>query len=173
LSLRLRGRGRSDRACSPSPRTALSLRDGRSARFSPDSQAPQSVWSDDEIDRKLLELRQRLEKEAGTQIDFYEGELRNRWQRKPEIRSWLLSWNPERWRWESLAAARQSRDGKFGDRSLELCLGPGQRGRSSLLNTRWHTAQRHRRAWHCAEGTLRGTPLRSDEGTGRRNGLRR
>jgi 5-methylcytosine-specific restriction protein B len=64
-------------------------------------------WSDDEIDRKLLELRQQLEKKAGTQIDFYEGELRNHWQRKSEVRTWLLSWNPERWHWESLAAARQ------------------------------------------------------------------
>jgi 5-methylcytosine-specific restriction protein B len=65
-------------------------------------------WSDDEVDRKLLELRQRLEHEAGTEIDFYRGELKDRWQKKPEVRTWLLSWNPERWHWESLAAARQS-----------------------------------------------------------------
>jgi 5-methylcytosine-specific restriction protein B len=65
-------------------------------------------WSDDEVDRKLLELRQRLESESGTKIDFYRGELKDRWQKKPEVRTWLLSWNPERWHWESLAAARQS-----------------------------------------------------------------
>jgi 5-methylcytosine-specific restriction enzyme B len=65
-------------------------------------------WSDDEVDRKLLELRQRLEREVGTEIDFYRGELKDRWQKKPEVRTWLLSWNPERWHWESLAAVRQS-----------------------------------------------------------------
>jgi 5-methylcytosine-specific restriction protein B len=66
-------------------------------------------WSDDQIDRKLLELRQGHESEAGTtQIDFYRGELKERWQGPSTVRLWLLSWNPERWQWQSLAADRES-----------------------------------------------------------------
>jgi 5-methylcytosine-specific restriction protein B len=66
-------------------------------------------WSDEKIDRALLELRQQLEREKGTtEIDFYRGELKDRWQKKPQIRTWLLSWNPERWQWSSLSADRRS-----------------------------------------------------------------
>jgi 5-methylcytosine-specific restriction protein B len=66
-------------------------------------------WPDDQVDRKLLELRQGEESQAGTtEIDFHRGDLKERWQGPPQVRTWLLSWNPERWRWQSLAVDRQS-----------------------------------------------------------------
>lgn len=61
-------------------------------------------WSTNEIDRALLDLRHRLEQEHGADIDFYQEEFAAQW--KTETRNWLLSWNPSRWAWDSLAADR-------------------------------------------------------------------
>ncbi len=71
--------------------------------------------SDEQVDRRLLELRHALEAERGsTELDFYAGDLRDRWQERPEIRTWLLSWNPARWAWDSLSAdRRRTAEGKI------------------------------------------------------------
>lgn len=61
-------------------------------------------WSTTEIDRALLDLRRRLEQEHGADIDFYQEEFAAQW--KTQTRNWLLSWNPSRWTWDSLAADR-------------------------------------------------------------------
>ena len=61
-------------------------------------------WSTVEIDRSLLELRSRLEDEHGADIDFYQDEFEAQW--KNQTRNWLLSWNPSRWTWDTLAADR-------------------------------------------------------------------
>jgi len=61
-------------------------------------------WSTVEIDRALLELRRRLEREHGADIDFYQEEFSSQW--KTQTSSWLLSWNPSRWNWDKLAADR-------------------------------------------------------------------
>ena len=52
------------------------------------------------VDRKLLEVRQRLEQERGDNIDFYEDQYKKAW--RDESRLWLLSWNPEKWNWDTL-----------------------------------------------------------------------
>ncbi len=61
-------------------------------------------WDDDRIDRELFALRRRLEDERRAPFDFYDAELASRWRGAP--RAWLLSWNPENWAWETLAADR-------------------------------------------------------------------
>lgn len=61
-------------------------------------------WSTVEIDRALLDLRGRLEDEHGSDVDFYQPELEAQW--KTQTRSWLLSWNPSKWSWDTLAADR-------------------------------------------------------------------
>lgn len=61
-------------------------------------------WSTVEIDRALLELRRRLEDEHGADIDFYQDEFEAQW--KNQTKSWLLSWNPSKWNWDTLAADR-------------------------------------------------------------------
>ena len=61
-------------------------------------------WSTVEIDRALLELRRRLEQEHGSDIDFYQEEFESQW--KTQTKNWLLSWNPSRWNWDTLAADR-------------------------------------------------------------------
>src|SRR5262249_51392795 len=88
-----------------------SARDKRTiiARISGTPEREMRTWPDDQVDRKLLELRQRFESEAGTtQIDFYRGDLKELWQGPSQVRTWLLTWNPERWQWQSLASDRQS-----------------------------------------------------------------
>jgi len=61
-------------------------------------------WSNIEIDRALLDLRRRLEQEHGSDIDFYQEEFETQW--KSQTKNWLLSWNPSKWTWETLAADR-------------------------------------------------------------------
>ncbi|WP_299363811.1 AAA family ATPase [uncultured Paracoccus sp.] len=61
-------------------------------------------WSTVEIDRALLELRRRLEEEHGADIDFYQEEFEAQW--KNQTKNWLLSWNPSKWNWETLASDR-------------------------------------------------------------------
>lgn len=61
-------------------------------------------WSTVEIDRALFKLRRRLEEEHGADIDFYQEEFESQW--KNQTKNWLLSWNPSRWTWDTLAADR-------------------------------------------------------------------
>lgn len=61
-------------------------------------------WSTVEIDRALLDLRRRLEDEQGADIDFYQDEFEAQW--KTMTKNWLLSWNPSRWNWDTLATDR-------------------------------------------------------------------
>ena len=61
-------------------------------------------WSTVDIDRALLELRRRLEDEHGSDIDFYQKEFEAKW--NTQTKNWLLSWNPSRWNWDTLAADR-------------------------------------------------------------------
>lgn len=61
-------------------------------------------WTTVEIDRALMELRRRLEGELGTDIDFYQEEFEAQW--KNQTKNWLLSWNPSRWDWDTLALDR-------------------------------------------------------------------
>lgn len=61
-------------------------------------------WSITEIDRALLNLRGRLEQEQGVDIDFYQEEFSAQW--KTQTKNWLLSWNPSRWTWDTLAEDR-------------------------------------------------------------------
>ncbi|GLU29865.1 hypothetical protein Brsp01_50980 [Brucella sp. NBRC 12950] len=57
-----------------------------------------------EIDRALLDLRRRLEAEHGGNIDFYQEEIEAQW--KNQTKSWLLTWNPGKWNWDTLASDR-------------------------------------------------------------------
>ena len=52
-----------------------------------------SEWAQDriEVDRRLLQLRERLEKERGGKIDFYDEDLKEIWDR--EAGFWLLRWD--------------------------------------------------------------------------------
>jgi hypothetical protein len=60
---------------------------------------------DEDIDRRLLQVRRALEAERGSSaIDFYADDLKGRWQ--PKAQSWLFSWNPANWSWESLEQDR-------------------------------------------------------------------
>jgi 5-methylcytosine-specific restriction protein B len=61
-------------------------------------------WSTVDIDRSLLELRHRLEDEHGADIDFYQEEFEAQW--KNQTKNWLLSWNPSKWNWDTLATDR-------------------------------------------------------------------
>lgn len=63
-------------------------------------------WSTVEIDRALLELRRRLEEEHGADIDFYQEEFEAQW--KNQTKNWLLSWNPYKSHWDTLAADRST-----------------------------------------------------------------
>jgi len=55
--------------------------------------------SDVEIDRKMLELRQRLERESGEPVDFYDSPWLEQW--RPTPGTWLMAWNPKHWPWKS------------------------------------------------------------------------
>ncbi len=63
-------------------------------------------WDLIETDRALFDLRKRLEQEHGTDIDFYQDELVCDW--RTQTNNWLLSWNPSKWTWTSLAEDRAS-----------------------------------------------------------------
>ncbi len=49
-------------------------------------------------------MRRKLEEEHGADIDFYQEEFESQW--KNQTKNWLLSWNPSRWTWDTLAADR-------------------------------------------------------------------
>jgi 5-methylcytosine-specific restriction protein B len=75
------------------------------AAFTGEREKDLKRWDDERIDRELLALRRRLETErSGAPIDFYDADLASRWRGAP--RAWLLSWNPENWAWDTLAADR-------------------------------------------------------------------
>lgn len=62
-------------------------------------------WEPIAIDRRLLELRQRLRDERGGDFDFYEPELTKVW--RDSIATWLLTWNPGVWNWSTLRDDRE------------------------------------------------------------------
>ena len=58
-----------------------------------------------ELDAHLLTLRRKLETKHRREIDFYEPEIKERW---PDSgATYLISWNPSRWDWETFAQDRQ------------------------------------------------------------------
>ncbi len=66
-------------------------------------------WGTVEIDHALFDLRQRLENEHEREIDFYEDEIKAQWKtqtKKTQTKNWLLSWNPSKWNWDTLAVDR-------------------------------------------------------------------
>jgi 5-methylcytosine-specific restriction protein B len=80
------------------------------AAFTGEREKDLKRWDDERIDRELLALRRRLETErSGAPIDFYDADLASRWRGAP--RTWLLSWNPENWAWDTLAADRAAARG--------------------------------------------------------------
>lgn len=81
-----------------------------------------SAWSDLEIDRQLLSVRQRLEQEHGKDLDFYEPSWLEQW--RPSPKSWLLAWNPKNWEWKS-----------FQDDRLRVARGES-------VTIRWRTASK-------------------------------
>ena len=61
-----------------------------------------------EIDRILLDIRRESEEKYGTkELDFYELPLYDVW-REDERKTWLLSWNPKVWVWNTLADERSA-----------------------------------------------------------------
>lgn len=58
-----------------------------------------------ELDAHLLSLRRKLETELGREIDFYEPDIEQRW--RDSGATYLVSWNPSRWDWDSFAQDRQ------------------------------------------------------------------
>jgi 5-methylcytosine-specific restriction protein B len=62
-------------------------------------------WDLMKIDHALLDVRRRLEKERSGDIDFYEEEFTKEW--RAEVKTWLLSWNPTKWTWSTLAEDRE------------------------------------------------------------------
>ena len=74
--------------------------------FSSVSKQEVTKWDKLKVDRILLDVRHQLETAGSAPIDFYEGEAAERW--KEAKRSWLLSWNPSNWRWDSLEVDRKS-----------------------------------------------------------------
>lgn len=69
--------------------------------------APQRLkhMSPTEVDQALRKLRDRLEQEHGSSIDFYASPWLEQWKQSPS-RAWLLLWNPQYWPWESLQEHR-------------------------------------------------------------------
>ena len=64
-------------------------------------------WDLIKIDRALLDLRNRLEQEQGTDdINFYQDEFAREW--RTQTNNWVLSWNPSKWTWTSLSDDRAS-----------------------------------------------------------------
>lgn len=73
-----------------------------------------------EVDRRLLDLRRRLEEESGETVQFYESPWVERW--NPPEKSWLLLWNPRHYSWEG-----------FSDDRLRIAKGES-------VTRRWSTA---------------------------------
>lgn len=102
-----------------------------------------------EIDRNLLEIRQQKEKEYGTnELDFYVTPLRDLWG-DSKIRTWLFSWNPNNWEWDSLADDRiathegktvthrwacANQDASTGDKAFLVRTGEPPRGILAIGN---------------------------------------
>lgn len=58
------------------------------------------------LDAAILELRKKLEAERDREIDFYEPDIEGRWRDRGA--TYLVSWNPTRWDWQSFAEDRAS-----------------------------------------------------------------
>jgi 5-methylcytosine-specific restriction protein B len=93
------------------------------------------------LDLAILALRKKLDSEHGREIDFYEGDIESRWRDRGA--TYLVSWNPTRWDWQSFAEDRattiadgtvtrrwrtSSKKPKVGDRVYLLRTGQEPRG---------------------------------------------
>jgi len=58
------------------------------------------------LDSAIYDLRRKLEKEHGREIDFYEQEIESQW--RETGMTYLVSWNPSRWNWETFEEDRNS-----------------------------------------------------------------
>ena len=56
------------------------------------------------LDAAILELRGKLKTELGREIDFYESDIESRWRDRGA--TYLISWNPTRWEWNSFEQDR-------------------------------------------------------------------
>ena len=133
--------------CFPDSFERISIRGDKEAILAGLTDMPKAElkgWSDEQVDRRLLELRHVLEAERGSaELDFYADDLRDRWRERTETRAWLLSWNPGRWAWDSLPVDRRntasgeiachnwrcaSRQVREGDRVYLMRTGQAPRG---------------------------------------------
>jgi len=74
--------------------------------FSGKSNAQVNALSALEVDRELAAIRQQQEETYSmTELDFYVPPLRDLWGSARNV-AWLLTWNPDNWQWENLAADR-------------------------------------------------------------------
>jgi 5-methylcytosine-specific restriction enzyme B len=74
--------------------------------FSRKSEAQVNAMSAIEIDKELHAIRKNQEDAFGMKdLDFYETPLRELWKDAGNA-AWLLTWNPEKWNWDSLKADR-------------------------------------------------------------------
>tara|TARA_R110001599_G_scaffold263053_1_gene463642 strand:- start:1462 stop:4086 length:2625 start_codon:yes stop_codon:yes gene_type:complete len=66
-----------------------------------------------EIDKELAEIRAGYSKDfPGESLDFYVSPLKEQWKER-EHQSWLFTWNPVKWNWESLPSdINKVQDGK-------------------------------------------------------------
>ena len=56
------------------------------------------------LDAAIFDLRKKLEAELGREIDFYENDIESRWRDRGA--TYLVSWNPTRWEWQSFEEDR-------------------------------------------------------------------
>ena len=76
--------------------------------FSGKTKAQVKAFSALEIDKQLAAIRHQQEQTFDTtELDFYRPPLRDLWKGGRNI-TWLLSWNPNLWQWESLADDRRT-----------------------------------------------------------------
>ncbi|MFZ5573024.1 MAG: AAA family ATPase [Thermodesulfobacteriota bacterium] len=83
------------------------------ASFTGKTNSQISALKSAEIDRELASIRQQQEHTYGlSEMDFYEPPLRDLWGEARNV-SWLLTWNPNVWKWERLPEDRAAtREGK-------------------------------------------------------------
>jgi hypothetical protein len=58
------------------------------------------------LDSAIYDLRRKLEEDLGREIDFYEKEIESQWRETGT--TYLVSWNPSRWHWETFEEDRNS-----------------------------------------------------------------
>lgn len=76
--------------------------------FSGKTKAKVNKLSALEVDKELLTIRQEQEQSYDTtELDFYRPPLKDIWS-ETKSATWLLSWNPNNWHWESLKEDRRA-----------------------------------------------------------------